>query len=52
MWDIFNVPKIKNLYYMSTDQLQYIIKAHHAKYLILFSFFPFEDALTSKTLGG
>ena len=24
MWDCFNVPKIGNLYYMNTDQLQFI----------------------------
>ena len=44
MWDFFNVGKIGNLYYMNTDQLQYM----HAKYLIFF----FKDAITSETQGG
>ena len=45
----FNVPKIGNLYYMNTDQLQYINNHIAACKIPLFFF---EDAITSKTLGG
>ena len=38
MWDFFNVPKIGNLYYMNTDQRQYINQsiACKAKRLFLY----------------